>query len=83
MERKLHEPLTLPKHPELLHEINNMSIRIKIWSLIPTEEMAHLTEQQRDDMYAKNPKPEWSEIVDLLIRAYNAINEQRENPRRY
>jgi len=80
MERKLHEPLTLPKHPNLLHEINQMSIRIKSWHLIKSNE---ITPEQLDKLRAHNPHPEWQEVVDLLRRAYDAINEQRENPRRY
>ena len=70
MERKLHEPLTLPKHPELLHEINEMSIAIKLHHLYPQE-------------IVKVNSPEWEHIVELLRKCYDAINEQRYDPRKY
>lgn len=82
MERKLHEPLTLPKHPELLHQLNQMSIRIKAWHLIKEGE-AGVTTEDLNKLRAHNAWPEWNEIVDLLNLAYHAINEQRENSRRY
>ena len=81
MDRKLHEPLTMPKHPQLLHELNQMSIRIKSWHLIKEGQGA--TAEQLDKLRAHNPSPDWKEIVDLLERARNAIDQQRENPRRY
>ncbi len=81
MNRHLHEPLTLPKHPALLHELNQMSIRVKVWHIIKTNQDA--TPEQLDKLKAHNPYPEWKEIVDLLERARNAINEQRHDPRRY
>ena len=81
MNRKLHEPLKLPKHPQLLHELNQMIIRIKAWHLIePNEET---TAEQLDKLRAHNPWAEWEEIIELLRKAYNAINEQREDPRKY
>ena len=81
MERHLHEPLKLPKHSALLHEINQMSIRIKSWHLIKEGEGA--TAEQLDKLRAHNSNPSWDEIVDLLRRSYDAINQQREDPRRY
>jgi hypothetical protein len=81
MNRHLHEPLKLPKHPQLLHEINQMSIRIKSWHLIKEGEGA--TAQQLDELRSHNSNPDWQEVVELLRKAYNAINEQREDPRRY
>lgn len=79
--RHLHEPLTLPKHPQLLHEINQMSIRIKAWHLIKPGENA--SPESLDKLKAHNPYPEWEEVVELLRRSYDAINQQREDPRRY
>lgn len=77
--RHIREPLTLPKHPQLLHEINQMSMRIKTWKL-NNEEM---TLEQMEKLQSHFPNPKWSEIEDLLMRSYTAINEQRENPRKY
>lgn len=80
--RHLHEPLTLPKHPQLLHELNQMSIRIKAWHLIKDGEGGATTENL-EKLRAHNAWPEWEEVVDLLHKAYHAINEQREDPRKY
>lgn len=58
-------PFTLPKYPELLHDLNAMQIQIKLHTL------------------NKEPAPSWDSILELLNRSYNAINEQREDPRKY
>ena len=69
----------MPKHPALLHEINEMSMRIKVWHLNKDE----LTKEQFDKLTERLPKVEWQEVEDLLMRAHRAINEQREDPRKY
>ena len=71
----------LPKHPELLHELNQMCIRIKAWHMIKEGEGA--TAQQLDELRAHNPHPEWGEIVELLNKARYIIDQQREDPRKY
>lgn len=77
--RHLHEPLTLPTHPVLLHEINEMSINIKVHHIgFSSEDMKGILE-----LRLKRPEPSWSEVVELLRKCYDAINEQRENPRKY
>lgn len=78
--RHIHAPLTLPKHPKLLHEINQMSIRIKAWYLI---DWSKHNEDERFQLQSHNPMPTWEEIEKLLMEAYQAINEQREDPRKY
>jgi len=80
MERHIQRPLTMPKHPQLLHEINQTSIAIKAWFLI---DWSKLTEEQKDKLQAHNPRPTWEEIENLLMRCYHAIDEQREDPRKY
>lgn len=74
--RHIQAPLTLPKHPQLLHEINETIIGIKLhWPL--REEDAII------DAAKKNHHcPTFPEVIDLLQRAYQAINEQREDPRK-
>ena len=79
--RHIHESLTLPKHPQLLHEINEMSIAIKLHFLfIPSslEESENL-----DKSKSWHEKPTWENMVDLLNKCYHAINEQRESPIKY
>ena len=76
--RKLHEPLTLPKHPELLRNINQLSIDIKLTHLADDE-----TKKKLEDDGRRVTPPTWQYVVGLLREAYQAINEQRENPIKY
>ena len=80
MGRKLHESVTMPKYPQLLHELNQMSIRIKAWHIIDWEQY---TAEQKDKLQSHNPNPTWEEIDILLEKARRAINEQRESPIKY
>lgn len=72
------QPFTIPKHRTLLDEINEMSIRIKAHYLIEHEDPEKLKKLR--DGY---PAPSWTEIENLFMRSYSAINEQREDPRKY
>ena len=78
---RLHEPLTLPVHPELLEAVNNMSIAIKANHIDFPEK------KEKPEAYAKlqkeYPAPTWEEVERLLMKCYHAINEQRKDPRRY
>lgn len=80
MDRKLHEPLTLPKHPDLLKEINEEIIAIKLHHVIRPEDEEEA--KRIAEARLRSEKPTWESISELLRRAYNAINEQREDPRR-
>lgn len=77
---RLHEPFTLPKHPKLLHDINEMSIAIKAYHKIDWSKEAAGAEEKLKERYSE---PTYDDILDMLDRAYKAINEQREDPRRY
>lgn len=77
---RLHEPLTLPKHGKLLEEINQTIIDIKFHDdekpIIPEKE--ELEEQRK-----KHTKHSWQDVCELLRKCYTAINEQRQDPRKY
>lgn len=79
MERNIQAQLTLPKHPKLLHEINEMSICIKAWHF----DLVSATPESVDKLRHNHRNPTWHEVESLLRRCYNAINEQREDPRKY
>ncbi len=72
----IQRPLTLPKYPNLLHEINEVIIGIKLH--YPMFEDEKIKEAQKN-----HKKPTFADIVETLSRCYNAINEQREDPRKY
>ena len=76
----IQRPLTLPKHPELLRKLNQMCIDIKIHYLIKTET---IEPTQLSKLQFSHEVPTWEAIVELLTEARNAINEQREDPRKY
>ena len=68
---RLHEPLTLPKHPVLLHRINDLSIAIKVHHIL------------KDKSITSYEEPKWEDVIMILRDCYYAIDEQRENPRKY
>lgn len=75
------QSFTMPDHPNLLTELNNMSIRIKIWyqHFDKHTDPPELLEKLK----ANHKEPTWQEIEDLLMRAYYTINEQRHDPRHF
>lgn len=77
---RLHEPFTLPKHGKLLEEINDMTIAIKTYHSIDWSKEKPGAEEVCKAMHKE---PTYDEIIDLLRRAYSAINEQRQDPRKY
>lgn len=80
MERKLHEPLTLPEHPELLKKINETIIGITLHH-IDTPQVGDRKEYEKAQR--SHHVPTWDEIRTLLRDSYAAINLQRKDPRRY
>jgi hypothetical protein len=75
---RIQAPLTLPKHPDLLHRINKMSIDIKLSYLLKGE-----NKERAEKALGKGEPPTWEDVVNILDEARNAINEQREDPRKY
>jgi hypothetical protein len=80
MNRQLQAPLTLPKHNKLLEEINQTIVDIKFHD---DEHPMMIDKDLLIEMRAKHKKHSLVEIVNLLQRCYKAINEQREDPRKY
>ena len=73
----IQKPFTMGKHPKLLEDINETIIGIKLhWVL--REDDAKV-----DAAKANHHCPTFPEVIELLQRAYQAINEQREDPRKY
>lgn len=74
----IQQPLTLPKHPELLQCINEMKIDILLTHLATPATKAKLQSDKRDIK-----EPTWQDTVALLTECYRVINEIREDPRKY
>lgn len=77
MSRPQHE-FNLPLHPQLLEEINETSIAIKAWYFnlgVDSEAIKKLRENHK--------QPSWQDVEELLMKCWGAINEQRDNPRKY
>lgn len=77
----LQEPLTLPTHPALLHKINELSIAIKLYYIVKGE--TPIDNFNIGKAQANHEKPSWDNVVEILRECYNAINEQRKDPRKY
>lgn len=78
MERKGYTPLTLPKHPELLNDINNTIIGITLHHIGPTEGDENI--ERWNDAKMNHDVPTWEDVIDLLWRSLSALNEQRYDP---
>jgi len=79
----IREPLTMPKHPKLLEEINETSIAIKLWHTIIPDTLEEQENIEKAKQVSGRSKPTWEQMTDLLNKCYKAINEQRENPVKY
>jgi hypothetical protein len=77
---RIREPFTLPKHPKLLEELNEMSMAIKLHHIDYPEK--HEKPESWAKAAANKPVPTWERVEELILRAYHAINEQRLDPRR-
>lgn len=78
--RSIQEPFTLPKHPALLEEINEMSMRIKVWEIIGE---GIYDAKTMNELKANHPQPSWYEVEKLLMQCHQVINRERENPIKY
>jgi len=74
------KPFTLPKHIKLLEEINQTVVDIKFHD---DEKPMMLEKETLAAMRKQHKKHSWQDICQLLHKCYDAINEQREDPRKY
>ena len=81
MDRKRHEPLTLGKHDNLTHEVNEMIIAVKLHHCYPPER----EERKEDWEKAKSnyKQPTWEDVIELLTKARDEMNKCRYDPRKY
>ena len=72
--RHLHEEIQQHVHDDLCSEVNEMIINIKIHGVDISEESA---EQQAKIIEARRrkPHPTWGEMIDLLSRVRNEMND--------
>ena len=72
--------LSLPKHPELMKELNDLSIAIKLhYTINPLLENTEKLKMIREGV----PKPTWREVTKLLEKVYKKLDEERYNPIKY
>lgn len=72
---RIQEPLKWAKHPELLSDINNMIIALKLAQQPSTPEI--------EEAKLRSPRPTTENVVNILQQCYKIINELREDPRKY
>lgn len=71
---------SLPKHGELMHEINDFSIAVKIHHTInPDLEDTENVKRIRENI----SKPSWTDVTDFLNKIYLELQDDRYNPRKY
>lgn len=77
---RLHEEISLGKHREIERQLNDLSIRIKLWKI------AVLDEDQQAKMNAarvNHPEPNWTEVAHMLDEAIQEMHSCREVMRKY
>lgn len=82
MSRRLSEPPSMQKHGQIMHELNEMSIRLKIHKKDISEESA---EQQAKIIEARkrHPDPTTEEIISILERCRDEMDLCREPYKKY
>lgn len=81
MERNIREPFTWAKHPQLLERINETIIGIKVHHNVNYKD--YPTRESLKKVQEGHSMPTMEQVMELLKECYNAINEQREDPRKY
>ena len=77
----IREPFKQHVHPELLHKMNGLSIRIKVHYLLNPENAADA--EKLRIAKGNHATPSWDEVVEVLEEAYDVINRITEDPRKY
>ena len=81
--RKLHEEIQNHIHSELCSEVNNMLIRIKL-NHDPYIALESVDQQNKIiEARSRHPEPQWEEMIDLLTRIRDEMNECKQPYRRY
>jgi riboflavin synthase len=76
----IQRPFTLPKHGKLLDEINQTIIDIKIHN---DEKPMMIDPDALKKLRMEHHTHSLEQICELLRKCYQAINEQRVDPRKY
>lgn len=76
MDKKIQEPLTLPVHSGLLHQVNEMIIALKVHFVSNEGDPKEKMEEAKNCI----PKPDMNEVVELLSKCRNVIQEIRHKP---
>jgi len=74
------EKFMMRKHPELQKEINEMMLAIIVHHIALAKDA---DKGAIDRAIAITYKPTWEQVVELLDRAYKALDEQKYNPIKY
>ncbi len=78
--RKPYEEISLPKYPELINELNRMSIAIKLHHVVEVDAIDQeklLTAQRQIE------RPTWRDVVEVIDKAAKTLLLERETPRKY
>jgi hypothetical protein len=79
---RLHEPLQQHIHADLCGEVNNVIIAIKLNHVDLSEESA-IQQAKISEARKHHPEPTWQEMIDLLTRVRDEMNECKIPFKRY
>lgn len=80
---RLHEPLQQHVHDKLCSEVNNVLISIKLHH---DEQIARESMEQQNKIIearSRHPQPTWEDMIDLLTRVRDEMNNCRVPFKRY
>jgi hypothetical protein len=80
---RLHEPLQQHIHDDLCSEVNDMIIKVKLHQSVTLvgqsdEQRAKILEARK-----RHPEPTWTEIIELLSRVRDEMNDCKIPFKRY
>lgn len=70
---RLHEELQQHIHADLASECNKMSIRLKLHK--PHGDMSAIEQAKLGEAREKHPAPSWDELLDLIDRCRDEMNQ--------
>lgn len=76
-------PLTLPRHSDLMNEVNGMSMAIKLHHTIKCDDTDLVKLEMLERSRETCKEPTWEDITELLNKVYSVLEQERYNPVKY
>lgn len=81
MEQRIEKrDITFPRHAELMSEVNNLSIAVKLhYGVVSSKEDPSKLARAKESV----AKPTWKGVADLLDKIHSELNDDRYSPVKY